>query len=78
MTAEKTNEAALSRNAASYPKCAALVPPSSVPMVTVAYLVVWVSEFAVCSSSLVAITGRIEARPLVKNGEANISSPLKT
>ena len=39
---------------------------------------VCVSELAVCSSSLVAIDGRIAARPLVKNGDANISSPLST
>jgi hypothetical protein len=40
--------------------------------------VVWVSELAVCSSSLVAIDGRMDARPLVKNGEASISSALST
>ena len=37
---------------------------------------VWVSELAVCNSSRLAMVGRMEARPLVKNGEANISSPL--
>ena len=37
---------------------------------------VWVSELAVCNSSLLAMTGRMEARPDVKNGEANISSAL--
>ena len=39
---------------------------------------VCVSEFAVCNSSLVAIEGRIAERPLVKNGEATISSALST
>ncbi len=45
-------------------------------MVTVVHCVSCVSELAVCNSSLVAMEGRIAARPLVKNGEANISSPL--
>ncbi len=45
-------------------------------MVSVVHRVVWVSELAVCSSSLVAMVGRIEERPLVKNGEASISSAL--
>ena len=45
-------------------------------MVTVVHCVSCVSEFAVCNSSLVAMEGRIAARPLVKNGDANISRPL--
>ena len=47
-------------------------------MVSVVHCVVWVSELAVCSSSLVAMLGRMAARPLVKNGEASISSALST
>ena len=45
-------------------------------MVSVVHCVVCVSELAVCSSSLVAMVGRMEERPLVKNGDANISSAL--
>lgn len=45
-------------------------------MASVVHCVVWVSEFAVCSSSAVAMDGSIEARPLVKNGDASMSSPL--
>ncbi len=52
------------------------MPAASVPIVRVVHCVVWVSEFAVCSSSRLAMAGRIDARPLVKNGDANISSPL--
>ncbi len=37
-------------------------------MVVVDHWVSWVSELAVCRSSRVAMAGRIEARPLVKNG----------
>jgi hypothetical protein len=45
-------------------------------MVSVVQLVVWVSELAVCNSSLLAMVGRMADRPLVKNGDANISSAL--
>ena len=51
---------------------------ANVPIVSVVHCVVWVSELAVCSSSGLAMVGRMDARPLVKNGEANISSPLST
>ena len=37
-----------------------------------------VNELAECSSCFVAIVGRIDERPLEKNGEANINMPLKT
>ena len=57
-------------------ECATLMPASRAPMVRVVHWVVWVSELAVCSSSRVAMEGRIEARPAVKNGEAAISSAL--
>jgi len=42
---------------------------SRAPMVSVVHCVICVSELAVCSSSPVAIEGRIDARPAVKNGE---------
>ncbi len=45
-------------------------------MVRVVHCVAWVKELAVCSSSPVAICGRMADRPLVKNGEANISRAL--
>ena len=45
-------------------------------MVRVIHCVVWVSEFAVCSSALFAMVGRMAERPLVKNGDANISRAL--
>lgn len=47
-------------------------------MVMVVHWVVWVSELAVCSSSLVVMVGNMADRPLVKKGDANISNPLKT
>ncbi len=74
--AENTNESELMMKAHSYPNRAALYPASSVPAVSVAHCVVCVREFAVCSSSELAMVGRIAARPLVKNGDANISRPL--
>ena len=78
-TARKPERKASCRtNAHWYPNCITLAPPRKVPMVSVVHCVVWVSELAVCSSSLVAMDGRIEARPLVKNGEASISSALST
>jgi hypothetical protein len=49
--AETTNDSALNRNAQSYPNCMALIPPMNAPIVNVLHCVVWVSEFAVCSSS---------------------------
>ena len=55
---------------------AALKPATMVPMVSVVHCVVWVSELAVCNSSRLVMDGRMEVRPLVKNGEANISSAL--
>ena len=45
-------------------------------MTRVVACVVWVSELAVCSSSRVAMAGRIAARPALKNGDAPISSAL--
>ena len=45
---------------------------------SVAHCVVWVRELAVCNSSAVAMVGRMAARPLVKNGEANMSAALST
>ena len=53
------------------------MPPKNAPIVSVIHCVVCVSELAVCSSSLLAMVGRIADRPLVKNGEANISSALR-
>ena len=47
-----------------------------VPTVSVVHCVVWVSELAVCNSSRLVMDGRMEVRPLVKNGDANISSAL--
>ncbi len=75
--AETKNDSELNRNADSYPKRAAVVPPKNAPIVSVIHPVVCVSEFAVCSSSSVAIEGRIADRPLVKNGEAMNNSALK-
>ena len=71
-----TNDAQLRTNAVWYPNAAALNPAATVPMVNVVHCVVWVSELAVCSSSALAMDGRIADRPLVKNGDANISSAL--
>ena len=51
-------------------------PPRNVPTVNVIQDVVCVSAFAVCNCSGVAIRGRIAERPLLKNGEANMSAPL--
>jgi hypothetical protein len=45
-------------------------------MVSVVHPVVWVSELAVCSSSRVAMAGRMAERPAVKKGEAPINSAL--
>ncbi len=45
-------------------------------MASAVHCVSWVSAFAVCNSSRVAMDGSIAARPLVKKGEANISMPL--
>ena len=50
--------------------------PRNAPMVKLAHDVVWVIVFATCSSSLVAMVGRMEDRPLVKKGEANINPAL--
>src|SRR5204863_5391738 len=77
-TAENRNENELIANAHAYPSLAALHPANTVPAVSVAHCVVCVSEFAVCNSCGLAIAGRIAARPLVKNGDANISAPLST
>jgi hypothetical protein len=55
-----------------------LAPPSSVPMESVSQAVVCVRAFAVCSCSGVVMRGSIAERPAVKNGDANISSPLRT
>ena len=76
--AENTNDSELSTNAQWYPSQAALYPASSVPAVSVAHCVVWVSELAECNSSRVAMVGRMAARPAVKNGDANISPALST
>ncbi len=48
-----------------------------VPIVVVVHCVVCVREFAVWSSSELAMRGRIAARPAVKNGDANISRLLR-
>src|SRR6202167_4220351 len=74
--AEKTKESELSTNAQANPNRATANPASMVPAVSVAHWVVWVSELAVCSSSLLAMAGKIAARPLLKKGETNISRPL--
>ena len=76
--AENTKDSELITNAQRYPSQAALYPASSVPTVRVAHCVVWVRELAACSSSGVAMVGRIAARPAVKNGEANIRPALST
>jgi len=41
--------------------------------VMVVHCVICVREFAACSSSLFAMVGRMDERPLVKNGDANIN-----
>ena len=71
------NDTLLRTNAASYPNAAALNPAAIVPIVNVVHCVVCVSELAVCSSSALAMEGRMAERPLVKNGDANISSALR-
>jgi len=76
-SAENRNDAAFRRNAHRYPNAAAANPPASVPTVCVVHSVTWVSEFAVWMCSRPATAGRMEARPLVKNGEANIKAALK-
>ena len=48
-----------------------------VPMESVSHAVVCVSALAVCSSSVLAMAGRMAERPLVKNGDAKVSSPLR-
>jgi hypothetical protein len=45
-----------------------LAPARNVPTVSVVHCVVCVSALAVCSSSLLAMAGSMDARPLVKNG----------
>ena len=77
-SAEIRNDIALAKNAQRKPRAATLAPPRNVPRVRVVQPVVWVSEFAVCSSYLVAMDGKMAERPLVKNGEAPISKPLST
>src|SRR5262245_52704741 len=74
--AENTNESALITKAQVYPRLEALYPASSVPAVKVPHCVVWVNDLAACSSSRVAIVGRMAARPAVKNGDANISAAI--
>src|SRR6516165_7233842 len=67
--AEQTKENALKTNASAYPTEATAVPPRTEPTVTAVHCVICVKELAVCSSSSLAIAGKIDARPLVKNGE---------
>ena len=74
--AENTNDRPLHTNAHSKPNCMTLMPANIVPIVSAVHCVACVSELAVCSSSREAITGRIAVRPLVKNGEAKMSSAL--
>ena len=74
--AENKNDRALNANAHLYPNWATLAPPRNAPTVSVVHCVVCVSELAVCNSSWLAMVGRIADRPLVKNGDANISSAL--
>lgn len=74
--AENTNDMAFKMNASVYPNEVTDAPPRKEPAVSVVHCVIWVSEFAVCNSSRVAMEGRMAARPLVKNGDANINSPL--
>src|SRR5690349_13113983 len=76
--AEMKKETAFPKNAQRYPNWVTLAPARNVPIVSVVHCVVWVRELAACSSSLLAIVGRMEDRPLVKNGEANMRSPLST
>src|ERR1022692_4559842 len=74
----KVNESELSANAQAKPSRATANPASMEPAVSVPHWVVCVSDLAVCNSAGLAIAGRIAARPLVKNGETNISSPLNS
>ena len=76
--AENRNESALNANAALIAELRDAGAAEERADRGVVHCVVCVSEFAVCSSSLLAIVGRMAARPLVKNGEANISSALST
>ena len=61
-SAEITNDSALNANATLKPYCAPTAPRNA-PAVRLAHDVVCVIVFAVCSSSGVAILGRIELRP---------------
>src|SRR4051794_24217595 len=76
--AEMRKESAFPANAHWYPNLLTLAPARNVPRVRVVHCVVWVSELAACNSSLFAMVGRIDDLPLVKKGEANMSSPLST
>src|ERR1035441_7240059 len=69
--AENANDSELSTNAPRYPSRAVLYPACSVPAVSVAHCVVWVSELAACNSSGVAMVGRMGGRPAGENGDAN-------
>src|SRR5580658_5693778 len=73
--AEITNDSALNANATLKPYPAPTAPRNA-PAVRLAQDVVCVIVFAVCSSSGVAIPGRIELRPAVKKGDANINAAL--
>src|ERR1035438_8543775 len=53
-----------------------MMPPRKAPAASVLHWVVWVSELAVCNSSLVAMEGKMDERPLVKKGEASINRAL--
>ena len=68
---------ALKPNATTYPACRPTAPRNA-PMVRLAQEVVCVMVLAACSSCGVAMPGRMEARPLVKNGDANMSIALST
>src|SRR5712691_12398578 len=71
------NDRALNRNAGLKPSLETMAPAANAPIASVAHPVVWVMELAVYSSSPVATVGRIADLPLVKNGEANMSTALK-
>ena len=70
------NDSALNTNARWYPTAVTDAPPKKDPTVRVSHWVACVSELAACNSCSVAMAGNMAARPLVKNGDANISSPL--
>ena len=62
-SAEIRKESELPIKAILNPNCVTLAPPRNAPIESVVHWVVWVSELAVCSSSLVAIDGQNRRPP---------------